>query len=76
VRVRIKAMPVEKEIDGVSLAGMRPGTVREVSALVGSWLIAQGYAAAEMRHQSSDEDRETHPSQDPPSFAHDRRRRS
>jgi hypothetical protein len=36
-------------MDGVSLDLLEPGTVREVSASIGSWLIAQGYALPEMR---------------------------
>jgi hypothetical protein len=58
VRIRLNTTPAEKEIEGISLAGWQPGTTREVSATVGSWLIAQGYAQLEMRRGSSaDEDR-------------------
>jgi len=49
MRVRIKATPKEREIDGLSLRGLHPGEVREVSPLVGSWLIAEEYAEPEMR---------------------------
>ncbi len=49
VKVRIKVRPAVREIDGVDLNGMTPGTVREVSALIGAWLIAEGYAEPEMR---------------------------
>ena len=49
VKVRIKTTPLEREMDGVSLDRLAPGTVREVSASIGSWLIAQGYALPEMR---------------------------
>jgi hypothetical protein len=49
MRVRIRKVPVERDIDGVSLGSFVPGTVREVSASVGSWLIAEGYAEPEMR---------------------------
>jgi hypothetical protein len=55
VRVRITRTPKEREVDGVSLEGFDPGAVREVSPLVGSWLIAEGYAEAEMR-ESHDSD--------------------
>jgi hypothetical protein len=51
VRVRIRLAPSEPEIDGVRLDNLVPGMVREVSASVGSWLIAQGYAVPEMRAQ-------------------------
>jgi hypothetical protein len=41
--------PREMEIDGVRLDGFRPGTVRDVSPLLGAWLIAEQYAEPEMR---------------------------
>jgi hypothetical protein len=53
VRVRIKKQPAEREIDGISLKGMMPGAVREVSAVLGSWLITEGYADSEMRQPTS-----------------------
>jgi hypothetical protein len=49
MRVRIRQVPIENEVDGVQLDSLRPGVVREFSAIVGSWLIAKGYADAEMR---------------------------
>jgi len=49
VRVRIREKPVELEVDGVALDKLAPGMIREVSASIGSWLIAQGYAELEMR---------------------------
>jgi hypothetical protein len=49
VKVRIKVTPSEREMDGVTLGNMAPGSVREVSSSIGSWLIAQGYAEPEMR---------------------------
>jgi hypothetical protein len=49
LKVRITRTPKEREVDGVSLDNFSPGVVREVSALVGSWLIAEGYAEPEMR---------------------------
>jgi hypothetical protein len=55
VKVRIKKAPTEREIDGVSLRGMLPGAVRDVSPSLGTWLIAEEYADSEMR-QSSDID--------------------
>jgi hypothetical protein len=51
VKVRINRTPVEEELDGVRLDNMRPGTVREVSPSIGSWLIAERYADPEMRNQ-------------------------
>jgi hypothetical protein len=49
VKVRIKATPIQPEIDGVRLDTLVPGTIRDVSASIGSWLIAEGYAEPEMR---------------------------
>jgi len=49
VKIRIKKTPAEREIDGVPLQGMLPGSVRDVSAVLGSWLITEGYADSEMR---------------------------
>jgi hypothetical protein len=74
VKVRIKKTPREAELDGIRLDTLTCGQVREVSASIGSWLIAQGYAEPEMRRSSSEQ----------PGFsgvrgfglAHDRRRRS
>src|SRR5262245_16999093 len=56
VRVRIKAHPVEAELDGVRLDTFIVGTVRDVSASLGSWLVAQGYADLEMRSMNSNHD--------------------
>ena len=56
VNVRIKKTPVEREIDGVPLDGMIPGTVRNVSAVLGSWLITKGYADFEMRRSTATEE--------------------
>jgi hypothetical protein len=50
VRVRITEKPREKELDGIPLGRFSPGSIREVPAALGSWLIAQGYAEPEMRH--------------------------
>jgi hypothetical protein len=49
VKVRIKKTPDVDELDGVRLDDMMPGGVREVSSIIGSWLITEGYADAEMR---------------------------
>jgi len=54
LKVRITQEPVEAEIEGVSLDIMHAGDVRDVSALVGLWLIAKGYADVEMRHAPRD----------------------
>ena len=56
MKVRIKKTPREDEVDGVRLDRLEPGTVREVSASVGSWLIAERYAEPEMRRTSGDEE--------------------
>jgi hypothetical protein len=55
VKVRIKKQPREDEVDGVRLDLLKPGTVKEVSASVGSWLIAERYAEPEMRRGTDDE---------------------
>jgi hypothetical protein len=49
VKVRIKKKPDEREMDGVNLDRLAPGTVRDVSPSIGSWLVAEGYAEPEMR---------------------------
>ncbi len=49
MKVRIVRTPREREIDGVKLAPLAPGTVRNFSSSVGSWLIAAGYGEPEMR---------------------------
>ena len=54
VKVRIRKTPREEELDGVRLDAMRPGMVKEVSASVGSWLIAERYAMPEMRRTEDD----------------------
>ncbi len=43
-------------MDGVNLDRLEPGTVREVSATIASWLIVEGYAEPEMRRQPEPED--------------------
>ena len=55
VKVRIRQTPREDELDGVQLAGLRPGMVKDVSASVGSWLIAERYAIPEMRRTAEDD---------------------
>jgi hypothetical protein len=49
VKVRIVRTPDEDELDGVRLDDMMPGSVREVSSSIGTWLVAQRYAEPEMR---------------------------
>jgi hypothetical protein len=51
VKVRIKNTPHQREIDGIKLDRFVPGDAYEVSASVGSWLIAEGYAWPEMRNE-------------------------
>jgi hypothetical protein len=76
VKVRIKSRPAVEEIDGVDLRGMEPGSVREVSASTAAWLVAEGYALPEMRHEPTERERrhKNGPAL-PPNVAHDRRRR-
>jgi len=49
MRVRIVRAPVQREVDGVPLESLARGTVRDVSPIIGAWLIAEGYAEPEMR---------------------------
>lgn len=55
MKVRITRKPLEREVDGVSLDRMVPGSIREVSATMAAWLIAEGYAEPEMRRDARDE---------------------
>jgi hypothetical protein len=72
MKVRIKAAPREREMDGINLGIMQPGTVREVSAAIGTWLIVEGYAEPEMRHPPPEHEGQPTRSR---SIEHDRRRR-
>jgi hypothetical protein len=54
--IRIKKTPKEREIDGVSLTDLVPGSVRNVSSTLGSWLITEEYAEPEMRQSRSTDD--------------------
>ena len=58
MKVRIKTTPVEHDVDGIKLDQYLPGTVREVSPSLGSWLIAGGYAEPEMRGMLREEEEE------------------
>jgi hypothetical protein len=73
VRVRILKVPDRDEIDGVRLDIMMPGSAREVSASVGAWLIAEGFAEFEMRRPQEENPDEL---SNPTSVARERRRRS
>jgi hypothetical protein len=75
VRVRITRKPLEREVDGVSLDRMVPGSVREVSSTMAAWLIAEGYAVPEMRRDALDETQEFSGLKPPFSLALDVRRR-
>ena len=55
MKVRIRKTPREEELDGIRLDSMQPGMVKEVSASVGSWLIAERYAVPEMRRTPEDD---------------------
>jgi hypothetical protein len=54
VKVRITETPREVELDGVSLDGLIQGMVRDVSPLMGAWLVTEGYAVPEMRQTRED----------------------
>ena len=56
VRVRITVRPRERDIEGMSLDTLRPGSVCNVSASIGSWLIVKGYAYPEMRRAPEEDD--------------------
>lgn len=49
MKVRITQTPLETELNGVRLDVLRAGMIRDVSPILGSWLIMQGYAQSEMR---------------------------
>jgi hypothetical protein len=55
VKVRITQKPREHDLDGVRLDAFIAGMVREVSPLIGAWLVTEGYAVPEMR-QTREED--------------------
>jgi hypothetical protein len=75
VKVRIRKTPVESEVDGMQLGRLAPGSVRDVSSSLASWLIVEGYAEPEMRRTSRDEDLDFMGAADQPHVVHDRRRR-
>jgi len=75
MKVRISRTPVQREIDGVRLDRLRPGSVREVSSSLATWLIVEGYAEPEMRRVPRDSDVGIFGGSDELSFANDRRRR-
>jgi hypothetical protein len=52
VKVRIRCTPREHELDGVRLDTLLPGAVREISPGLASWLVTEGYADVEMRHDA------------------------
>ena len=54
MKVRIKETPREAELDGVELDKFKPGMVRDVSPILGSWLITERYAVPEMRRSVRD----------------------
>ena len=56
VRVRITVRPHERDIEGMSLDTLRPGSVCDVSPSIGSWLIVKGYAYPEMRRVPEDDE--------------------
>jgi hypothetical protein len=77
VRVRITETPREPELDGIRLDKFVSGEVRDVSASIGTWLVAQGYAEPEMRHGGRSENQEfSKGTTTPYDVAHDRRGRS
>ena len=71
MKVRITQTPRETELDGVHLDVLRAGMIRNVSPILASWLITQGYAQPEMRGA----DRLSNGDDDVIGARHDRRRR-
>jgi len=67
---------VEREIDGVRLDRLRPGSVREVSSSLATWLIVEGYAELEMRRVPRDSDIGTFGGSNGMAVGNDRRRRT
>ena len=67
---------MEREIDGVRLDRLRPGSVREVSSSLATWLIVEGYAELEMRRVPRDSDIGTFGGSNRMAVGHDRRRRT
>jgi hypothetical protein len=74
VRVRITEKPREDELDGLRLDGFVRGTVRDVSPLIGAWLITEGYADLELR-MAQEGDQEIEQVTSFPRAQPDRRRR-
>ena len=64
-------------MDGLRFGHLDPGTVREVSPIIGSWLIAEGHAVLEMRSPAETDQRnqkkELHGFKDRRHAVHDRR---
>ena len=54
MKVRITSTPREPELDGLRLDVFKPGTVRDVSPILGTWLVAERYAEPEMRRSVQD----------------------
>ena len=81
MKVRIKATPPEREIEGIKLDHFDPGSVREVSPAIGAWLMAEGHAVLEMRNSAHhDQRKQSHTKQlygfkDRRHAVHDRRSR-
>lgn len=67
---------MEREVDGVRLDRLQPGSVREVSPSIASWLIVEGYAVPEMRRVPGDSDVAVFGRPDEIDFSNDRRRKS
>ena len=77
MKVRIRQTPREPEVDGVRLDRFRPGTVRDVSPILGAWLVAERYAEPEMRKSVVNDMEDFSGVKDAitPATAHDRPRR-
>ncbi len=79
MKVRIKTSPEEREVDGLTLSKLdfEPGSIRDVSSVLGSWLIVEGYAEPEMRRTERPRSRsESLLEERRKSYAHDGNRRT
>ena len=54
MKVRIRKAPGAREVDGIKLDRLIPGSVHNVSPSLAAWLIVEGYAVPEMRNSDPD----------------------
>ena len=54
LRIRITALPHDRQAEGFDLRRFEPGQAYEVSARLGEFMIVMGYAQVEMRRFERD----------------------